>query len=424
MRAGLVLANVAALAYYLLSFSHGVGLGRYREDLGVFRLGGQIWLHGGNLYLQPRMPDGLLRLPFTYPPIAAVFFSPLSLAPNLVAVTVLPLISVAALGVVLQLFWSRLTEPGSRSLWVLAWLTPVALIVEPVRNDLTLGQINIILMALVTLDCLTEDPRWPRGVLLGIAAAVKLTPLAFLLFFLLRKDYRAAVSALVSFGVVTGVGFLLAWHDSVRYWTSVVFDTSRVGGLDYAGNQSIQAVLARAGLDPQGTASKVVWLALSAVVLAAAYRGMRYALKASEVCWALSLNAFAEFLISPISWTHHWVWIAPALLTLAVFGWRCHSARSRVEAIAGLAIFVSGPQGWFPAAANRELRWAAWQQVIGSSYVIFAAIVLALSASGKMTLTRRPDVDPEQPEPQVDPVAETAARSAASYIERASGHGS
>ena len=390
LRAALVMVNLAAVTFFLLSFRHGIGFGPHREDLGVYRLGGRVWLNGGDLYRQPVAPDGALRLPFTYPPIAAVLLSPLSLVPRVVAVTVLTLGTVVLLGVVLRMFLLRLAGPGAGSLWVLAWLLPAALFIEPVRNTLSLGQVNIVLMALVSLDCLAEAPRWPRGVLVGLAAAIKLTPAAFVLFFLLRRDYRAAGTAGVSFAIATSFGLLLAWHDSVRYWTSVVFQTSRTGNLAYAGNQSIQAVVARAGLDPQTTAGAAVWLALAAVVFVSTCWGMRHALAATEDCWALSLNAFAALLISPISWWHHWVWCVPALLTLAILGRRQRSRLWLATAISGLVVFAAAPQWWFPSGADRELRWAVWQQVIGSSYVIFAALVLILSAHAKLTGAREP----------------------------------
>jgi alpha-1,2-mannosyltransferase len=387
-RAALVIANLAAVAFFLLSFRHGIGFGPRREDLDVYRMGGSVWLHGGDLYKQPVGPGGRLRLPFTYPPIAAILFSPLSVAPKLVAVTVVTLGTIVLLGVVLRLFLRRLAVPGAGSLWSLAWLLPVALFIEPVRNTLWLGQINIVLMALVSLDCLAEAPRWPRGVLVGLAAAVKLTPAGFVLFFLLRRDYRAAGTAAVTFAAVTGIGFLLAWHDSVRYWTSIVFQTSRTGSLDYAGNQSIQAIIARTGLDPQTSAGTAAWLALSAVVLAAACWGMRKALAAREDCWALSLNAFAALLISPISWSHHWVWCVPALLTLAFLARSHHSRLALTTAVSGVVVFAVAPQWLFPFGADRELGWAAWQQAIGSSYVIFGGLVLALSACTPLTLPR------------------------------------
>ena len=256
-------------------------------------------LHKRSLYVGSPGP----RLPFTYPPIAAVLLSPLSVVPMAVASTVLTLGTIALLGVVFRVFLRRLAGPGGGSLWQLAWLMPAALFLEPVRNTLGFGQINIVLIAMMSLDCLTVAPRWPRGALTGLAAAVKLTPAVFVLFFLLRRDYKAAGTTAASFAAATGVGFLLAWHDSIRYWTDTVLRPGRIGGLSYASNQCLLAVLARAGLHPQTAAATAAWAALSAVVLPVACRGMRRALAASEDCWALSLNAFAALLISPVSWS-------------------------------------------------------------------------------------------------------------------------
>ncbi|MHB1430941.1 MAG: glycosyltransferase 87 family protein [Streptosporangiaceae bacterium] len=268
VRAGLVAVNLAAVVFYLLSFRHGIGFGPYREDLAVYRMGGRVWLRGGFLYRQPRRPGGHLRLPFTYPPVAAVLFSLASLAPALAAVVADTLAAVALLGAVLRIFLRRLAGRAGASMWALAWLMPAALFIEPVRSELSLGQINIALMALVTADCLAGFPGRSRGALTGLAAAIKLTPLAFVLFFLLRRDYRAAATAVLSFAAVTGVGFALAWHDSVRYWTAVIFQASRVGGLAYAGNQSILGALARSGLDPATMTGLAVWLGLCLAVLA------------------------------------------------------------------------------------------------------------------------------------------------------------
>ena len=322
-RVALVAVNLAAVAAFLVSYSrHGVGFGPYRIDLGVYRMGGQTWLHGGDLYRQVLVTGGL-RLPFTYPPVAAVVLAPLALLPVTVASTVLTVGSVALAGVVLGVFLRRLAGPvagslrAAESLWAAGWLLPAALLLEPVRSTLAYGQINIVLMALVTLDCLTAAPRWPRGALTGLAAALKLTPAAFVLFFVLRRDYRAAAWAGVSFAAVTAAGFVLAGPDSARYWTAIVFQTGRPGSPATATNQCLQAVLARAGLDPHTLPGAAAWLLLSALVLVAAWRGMRHALAAGQVCLALSLNAFAALLISPVSWSHHWVWCAPALLTLA-----------------------------------------------------------------------------------------------------------
>lgn len=144
-------------------------------------------------------------------------------------------------------------------------------------------------------------------------------------------------------------------------------------------------MLARAGLDPHSPAGALTWLVLSVVVVALACRGMRRAFAVAAAAWALSLNAFACLLISPISWSHHWVWGETAVLTLAILGWRGRALMpgrlSVTIAAAGAAAFALSPQWWFASGGNRELHWAAWQQLVGSSYVIFAAAVLLVSGA-------------------------------------------
>jgi len=394
-RGALVAVNLVAVAGFLLSYSrHGVGFGPYRIDLGVYRLGGRTWLHGGNLYGQVLVIPGA-RLPFTYPPAAAIVLAPLALLPMAAAGTVLTAGSLALLAVVLAVFCRGLPGPAAgpaagparaaSGLWAAGWLLPAALALEPVRSTLAYGQVNIVLMALVTLDALTEQPRWPRGALTGLAAALKLTPAAFVLFFLLRRDYRAAAVAGGSFAAVTAAAFALAGPDSVRYWTAIVFQTGRIGGPATAANQSIVGVLARAGLDLRTLPGILTWLALSALVVAVAGRGMRHALAARQDCLALTLNAFAALLISPVSWSHHWVWAAPGLLTLASLARRHHRRLAGAAAAAGLAIFTAAPQWWLAKFAGPAPSWAPWQQAIGSSYVAFAALILLLAASGRLT---------------------------------------
>jgi alpha-1,2-mannosyltransferase len=374
-------AYPAVIAFFLLSFSpHGIGFGRYQIDLDVYRIGGRAWLHGTALYGPlPRTSSGA-ALPFSYPPIAAVLLSPLALLPMAVAGTLLVLATMALTALVLRAFLRHAAGQAAAANWrTVGWLLPIALLLEPVRNTLTFGQVNVVLMALVTADCLTAVPRWPRGALVGLAAAVKLTPAGFVLFFLVKRDYRAAGTAIACFAASTGAGLLLDWRDSVRYWTSVLFDTGRPGSALYAANQSIQGVLARAGHDPHTAAGLAVWGALSALVLSLACIGMRRALAGSAAVLALCLNAAAALLISPVSWSHHWVWVVPAVLTLAVLGWRRRQVVVLLVAAALLAVFAAAPQWWFPSGGNRELHWATWQQILGDSYAIVAMSVLLLA---------------------------------------------
>jgi alpha-1,2-mannosyltransferase len=390
--------NLAVVTFFLLSYSrHGIGFSPYRIDLDVYRIGSQVWLHGGNLYGAIPATLGGAHLPFTYPPIAAVVLSPLALIPMRAAATMFTLATIALTALVVGVFVlsasrerpARVRADATAPSWAtgaraVAWLLPAALLLEPVRNTLLYGQVNVALMALVSTDCLARSPRWPRGALTGIAAAVKLTPAAFVLFFVLRRDWRAASTTALSFLACTGAGFLLAWHDSVEYWTSVIFKLGRPGPPAYAANQSITGVIARTGLNPCSPVGIALWAGLSAVVVAIACLGMWRALAASQQALAVSLNAFAGLLISPISWSHQWVWGEMAVLTLAIGCWRgrldkttrVHSRLGLALAAAGALMFALSPQWWFPNGGNRELHWAAWEQAVGSSYVIYAVVVL------------------------------------------------
>jgi alpha-1,2-mannosyltransferase len=372
-----ITVTVALATYNLVSFGQKrIGLSPYRIDLDVYRIGSLTWLHGGDLYgALPRTSAGI-GLPFSYPPVAAVVLSPLAVVPMAVAGFALTVASIALTWVVLRVFTRSLAS--RLGLW---WLLPAALELEPVRATLNFGQVNIALMALVAVDCLHPEPRWPRGALTGLAAAVKLTPMAFILFFLIRNDRRAASTATVSFAAVTGAGFILDGHDSVRYWTGVVLSTSRPGSPAFVSNQAISGVLARSGLDPRSQGGSAAWLAISVAVVAVTVIGMRRALAGGEPAWALSVNALAALLISPISWSHHWVWAAPALMCLAVTG-RRHSWRGGVAAAwAGLVLFEVSPMWLLPRSGTTgEAGWAWWEQVIGDTYVIFGVLVLVLAA--------------------------------------------
>src|SRR5215469_10202660 len=204
----LVSLNLAAAAIYLVRVGHGIGLGGYRIDLDVYRTGARVLLHGGDLYGRlPRLGDGH-ELPFTYPPFAALAFIPLAIVGYSTANWLLTAVTIGSVAASLRCFAASTPgEAGVRMRRLLPWALPGALLLEPIRSTLTYGQINALLMALVSFDCLTRAPRWPRGIGVGIAAALKLTPGVFLLFFLLRRDPRSAARAGLAFAACTGAAF-------------------------------------------------------------------------------------------------------------------------------------------------------------------------------------------------------------------------
>jgi alpha-1,2-mannosyltransferase len=382
----LVTLNLAAAAVYFVHFGHAGGLGGYRIDLDVYRTGARVLQHGGDLYGRLlRLADGH-RLPFTYPPFAALCFVPLAIVGYSTANWLLTAVTIACVAASLWCFAASTPgEAGTRMRRLLPWALPAALLLEPIRSTLTFGQINALLMALVTVDCLTPAPRWPRGIGVGIAAAVKLTPGVFLLFFLLRRDLRSAARAGLSFAACTGAAFAVAPHDSLRYWTQIAYQPARIGGIAYASNQSILGTLARLGLS--NPARAWLWAALCLLVAALAVTGMRGALKTGHVTHALLINAAAGLLISPISWSHHWVWAAPALLTCLVTI-SPNQRRLMACAVLALLIFAIAPHCLLPSGGGRELHWSWWQQAAGDSYALIA--LAALTQAAIKTLLPRP----------------------------------
>jgi alpha-1,2-mannosyltransferase len=399
----LVTVVLVVFAGSLLTFSHGsLNLGITRLDLDVYRLGAKAWLSGHALYGQfPPIQSGL-DLGFTYPPISAVAMVPLAVVPARVAGVIMSAVTIGLLLAVVALFLRTAGVAADRRAawrWAAA-LSPLAVLIEPVRTTLAFGQINVILMALVAFDCLLPATRWPRGVLVGVAAAMKLTPGVFILYFLATGQYRSAARVAASFLAVTGLGFLLAPGDSVRYWTQTVFQTGRVGSQSFFDNQSLSGMLTRAGLT--GHSYTVAWLGSCAVVVglgllairstsarhgASVGEGTGDALDGAESLssrrdrlLALCLAACVTLCVSPIAWSHHWVWAAPALLTAVVLAWHDRDRRRLLLGGGATLVFVLFPASWFPRSNNVEVNWAWWQQILGSAYVWIAVGVLAFYA--------------------------------------------
>ena len=357
-----------------LPWSPGSTLAGYRVDLDVYRLGARRWLAGQNLFA-PIHPAHSGPLPFLYPPLSAILFAPFALQPLALGSIEMTLLSVFALGCVLWVALGSLRPRGSTtSRWLLlSVLLPLALVFEPVRATLGFGQINLLLMGLVAVDCLARSPRWPRGVLVGLAAAIKLTPAAFILFFLLRKDWRAVAWSAISFAAWTGIGALLDWHDSLAYWTKIAYQTDRIN-IGVVANQSITAVLMRFHLHP-GLRSGV-WLVLAAMFLVVAVLAIRRAIGGGHLALAVSLNGVFELLVSPISWSHHWVWCVPLVLSLFVLGRRSRAVLPLLAAAAGLLLFTLAPQWQHPAPAT----WGLFGNLVGNCYVYLGATLLVGAA--------------------------------------------
>ena len=370
----------------------------YRIDIDVYRMGGQAWLDHRPLYADGAMfhTRGGLDLPFTYPPLAAVAFAPfawLSLTGASIAITLttLVLLIVSTVIVLTRLdVWPHTTvtaEPAwLRRCWLAAaCVAPAIIYLEPIRSNFDFGQINVVLMTLVIADCLPRRTPWPRGMLLGVAIALKLTPAVFLLYFLLRRDTRAVVVTATSAVAATLAGFAFAWRDSLQYWTQTVHNTDRIGTATLNTNQNIAGALARLGI---GQSERfVLWMLACFAVLALTVWAVRRVLRADQPVLALICVAMFGLVVSPVSWSHHWVWVLPTVLVIAVVAYRGRNLALAVVDAAGIALMVWTPIPLMPE--HRETTASLWRQLAGGSYVWWAVAVITVAGAVSVRSTHR-----------------------------------
>lgn len=375
----------------------------YRIDADVYRMGGQAWLQGRPLYAGGAVfpTQGGLDLPFTYPPLAAIAFSPLALvslpvAGMAITATTWVLLMVSIWIVLTRLGVAENWQAGGEAAWLRrCWLAAgiVALSVtwfEPIRANFSFGQVNVILMALVIADCVPRRTPWPRGMLVGVAIALKLTPAVFLLYFLLRRDRRAVLAAAVCFATATMIGFMLAWQDSREYWTATVGNTDRIGSASFNTNQNAAGALARLGLGE--STHFAVWTAVCLAVLGLTVWAARRVLAADEPTLALICVALFGLVVSPVSWSHHWVWALPAVLVTAVLAYRRRAVALAAVSAVGIALMVWPPIYLLPEHHEADAAW--WRQLFGMSYVWWALAVVAVSGMAMNSRTASPRQSP------------------------------
>lgn len=398
----LTVAGFAYVAWRLLGHTP------YRIDIEVYRMGGQAWLDGRPLYTDATTFHTTigLDLPFTYPPLAAIAFSPFAwmafpVASVAITCTTLALLVVSTTIVLTRLdlaspsaAWSAVTsEPAwLRRLWLAAAIVaPATIYLEPIKANFDFGQINVVLMTLVIADCVPRRTPWPRGILVGLAIALKLTPAVFLLYFLLRRDGRAAITAGISFVVASLAGFVLAWRDSWEYWTSTVRHTDRIGSATLNTNQNIAGALAR--LELADSLQFALWTAACFAVLGLTVWAVRRVLRSAqtgpsetgsaktgeEPVLALMCIALFGLMVSPVSWSHHWVWVLPTLIVCTVLAYRRRNAALGVIAAIGVALMVWVPLDLMPKHHEASASW--WRQLAGGSYVWWAIAVIVVAGT-------------------------------------------
>ena len=336
------------------------------KDFSVYLYGGRALLDGLPIY---ESRDPVTGLHFTYPPFAAVVMVPLGLLPTWLADALWAAASVAALAAVVVVVRRALDRPTPG--WLIALITAGALALEPVWQNLTFGQANVFLMLAVLVDLVRPARRW-SGVLVGIAAGVKLTPLVFIVLLVLVGRRAAAGRAALAFAGTVAVGFVVMPGSAATYWADGLLDARRAGPPALAHNQSVYGALTRLLDGPPPTWA---WLAIAGPLsLAVMVVGAGWWRRGDRVL-GTCLGGLAMLFASPISWSHHWVWALPIALVLLT--------RNRWAAAAWTAVFVARPFAWLPYGQGREYGWSPLDHIVGNAYLL-AALAFAIWAAAAL----------------------------------------
>lgn len=418
------------------------GSPRFMLDAWIYHHAVEQWHAGGSLYDWYANPADHLW-PFTYPPFAAWALTPLTTVTQDRAFQVVMLLATPVCMAVTA--WACLRALGVRR-WAGAaapWLGLIGVLtLEPVYKTMEYAQVNAVLAALVAVDLLAvpASSRW-RGVLCGLAAAFKLTPAIAVVVLLVRRQWRAAATMVATASGVTLACWALSPRESARFFLQAAWDPTRAGFAEYAGNQNLKGMVARALVGDERLwtplwAVSVVAVTVLAVLLAVRTDALRPSRQtglvpggAAPVPGTPAPGSAAPapgsaapasgsaapapgdpcartgrehhpapggprlpdaegtvlllqvgvvmglgLLVSPISWSHHWVWCLPMVMGLTAAAWRWRSGVLGLCAATGWAVFALAMQWWFPNQNHLEAGWTALQRWAGSSYTLWALV--------------------------------------------------
>ena len=398
------------------------------------------WFSGNSLYDWYALPDYKMY-PFTYPPFGAWALSPLTWFDYETAARLMIIAIALQTAVIVALIGRSLGWSWGSAFAIAPWAAIlVQQCLEPFTQSVGFAQVNTAMMALVMID-VAAPPSWKgRGVASGLAAAIKLTPAIAVLIFLLRRQWRSAITMVATSLAVTLLSWVISPGESARFFFDAMWDPQRAGDAYYTSNQNLKGFVARAL--PENTWSiawaitvalalvAAVWLCLriqaaatsvvtphviyddaapgplnaatpatgvtvsaaSAALVAPA--GDAVELAASDAVAAPSAVATTPaapvlpenlatlltaavimtlgLLVSPITWSHHWVWGLASVVALIALALRLKSAPLAAVALVQGALFIMAPHWWFSHGQVNELHWNVVEQLVGSSYTLAA----------------------------------------------------
>ena len=398
------------------------------------------WFSGNSLYDWYALPDYKMY-PFTYPPFGAWALSPLTWFDYDAAARLMIIAIALQTAVIVALVGRSLGWSWGSAFAIAPWAAIlVQQCLEPFTQSVGFAQVNTAMMALVMID-VAAPPSWKgRGVASGLAAAIKLTPAIAVLIFLLRRQWRSAITMVATSLAVTLLSWVISPGESARFFFDAMWDPQRAGDAYYTSNQNLKGFVARAlpenawsiawaitvalalvaavwlclriqaaatsvvtphvasddaAPGPLNAAAPATGAAASAASAAlAAPAGDAVELAASDAVAAPSAVATTPaapvlpenlatlltaavimtlgLLVSPITWSHHWVWGLASMVALIAVALRLKSAPLAALALVQGALFIMAPHWWFSHGQVNELHWNVVEQLVGSSYTLAA----------------------------------------------------
>jgi alpha-1,2-mannosyltransferase len=425
LAAGLIVFAGVLASYLVFIFTHPTYRWLSPVDLHVYRDAGLVVAQHSPPY-DARLAAPLYdrrfyeNLNFTYSPFAALAFLLLTLPKWTLLLNASIGVDIAAL---VATVWATLGGLGYRvsagRLGGALLLSGALLWTEPVQRTLYIGQIELVLMALIMWDMCQSDSRWWKGAGVGVAAGIKLVPLVFIPYLLLTRRYRQSAVAAGTFAATVLLGFALLPGDSSAWWFGGLFTQGgRTGFTGWEGNQSLAALITRRV--GSISAGKPIWFLVAGLTLIGGWLIAAALDRAGHRVVGVLTCALTGLLVSPISWDHHWVWIVPGVAALAVYGLRARGVL-RAAYLAGAvllgALFGAWPVSlwgeslnlagytmgliWAPPDTNpstydrlgdrpwyAEYHWHGLQLISGNLYVLTGIVLFALLAVIAVRVTR------------------------------------
>ncbi|MGY5128561.1 glycosyltransferase 87 family protein [Streptomyces nigrescens] len=353
-------------------------------DIAVYRAEGEAVSSGGDLY---GFTVTKWALPATYPPFAALLFLPTTWPSLSTLKVVCVLVNAVLLALLIHLSCKAAgLRKAAHTAPFLLTATALGLWLEPVFQTFVFGQVNLALTCLVLWDLARPDGARFKGFATGIAAGIKLTPAIFAVYLLVTGRVKAACTALAGFLVSVLLGWLALPGASIEFWTRRMFETDRVGKIWIVDNQSLQGLITRVLHQPE---AGLLW-AVPALLTAAAglWAARRICLRRGLDGWGVLCTSVTGLLVSPISWSHHWVWCVPLLVALAA-----HTRRNpwRRALLAAVTLAFTARTMWIvPRTGDLDLQIAWWQQPFAAPYPLLGLALLATA----VWWTRQPPVTP------------------------------